>query len=115
MAGKKGMKRYSLETKLEAVRLFLEEHLTRAEIAEQLDLTNKDNVKEWVKIYRREGPAGLSKGKPGRKKRGETTEEELKRLRMEVTLLKKFHSELQASMLAKRNIGSSSDIKNNTK
>jgi transposase-like protein len=115
MAGKKGMRKYSLETKLEAVRLFLEKHLTRAEVAELLGLTSGENVKEWVKIYRHEGPEGLSKGKPGRQKHKETMEEELKRLRMEITLLKKFHSELQASMLAKRNIGSSSDIKNNSK
>jgi transposase-like protein len=115
MAGKKGMRKYSLETKLEAVRLFMEEHLTRAEVAELLDLTSGDTVKEWVRIYRREGPAGLQKGKPGPQKREESMEEELKRLRMEVTLLKKFHSELRTIMLAKRDIGSFKNIEDNSK
>ena len=36
MSGKKGMKHYAVETKLEAVRLFYEEGKTRREITEAL-------------------------------------------------------------------------------
>jgi len=36
MSGKKGMRHYPVETKLEAVRLFVEEGKTRAEIAKVL-------------------------------------------------------------------------------
>jgi len=44
----------------------------------------------------------------------ESLEEEVKRLRMENDLLKKFHAELRKGMLAKRNIGSSSDTEEHT-
>ncbi len=66
MSGKKGMRRYPVEVKLEAVRLF--------------------------------------SGRP--QKQAESEQAELKRLRMENALLKKFHTELRTQVLAKRNIGS---------
>jgi transposase-like protein len=40
MAGKKGMKSYPVELKLEAVRLYYEEGKTRAEITELLGIAN---------------------------------------------------------------------------
>ncbi len=42
MSGKKGMKNYPKATKLEAVRMFLEEGLTRAEVVEALGLPRRD-------------------------------------------------------------------------
>ncbi|MBT7324837.1 MAG: helix-turn-helix domain-containing protein, partial [Anaerolineae bacterium] len=48
MAGKKGAKHYSVETKLEAVRMFFEEGLTRAEIAKVLGLRRAERVKIWT-------------------------------------------------------------------
>ncbi len=44
MPGKKGMKHYPKATKLEAVRMFLEEGLTRAEVVEALGLPRRDLV-----------------------------------------------------------------------
>jgi len=57
MAGKKGMKPYSVEIKLEAVRMFLEEGKTRAEIAKLLGLRSEGRVKKWVSQYRPEQDA----------------------------------------------------------
>jgi len=106
MSGKKGMKHYPVETKLEAVRLFVEEGKRRAEIAEALGCS-VGRVKKWVSQYRHEEDAFQKAiGRPRRQP--ESEQEELKRLRMENDLLKKFQAELRKEGLAKRNIGSSS-------
>ena len=55
MSGKKGMKHYSLEVKLEAVRMFFEEGMTRAEITKALGLRSSGRVKVWTRQYRCEG------------------------------------------------------------
>ena len=108
------MKKYPAETKLEAVRLFYEEGKTRAEITQQLQIRDPQRVRAWLRQYRREGATGLSKA-PGRpRKRAENVEEELKRLRMENDLLKKFQAELRKEELAQRNIGSSTTIEEPT-
>ncbi len=117
MTGKKGMKRYKAETKLEAVRMFLEEGKTRAEIARLLELSSGKCVEAWVSQYRHEENAFTKPiGRP-RKQVGEpeSMEEELKRLRMENDLLKKFHAELRKEQLAKRDIGSSITKEKHTK
>jgi len=111
MSGKKGMKHYSPETKLEAVRLFLEERLTRREISERLGLREPKRVSIWARQYEAEGAAAFSKPTGRPRKRAESLEEEVKRLRMENDLLKKFQAELRRQELAQRNIGSSTDSK----
>lgn len=114
MSGKIGMKDYPLSVKLKAVRMFLEEGKTKAEIRESLGLT-KGRVKVWVKRYRDEGEAGLQKKRGRPQKQEESVEEELARLRMENELLKKFHAELRKDALAKRNIGLLSDTEQDLK
>jgi transposase-like protein len=115
MAGRKGMVHYPVEVKLEAVRLFYEDGKTRAEIAEALNLYGDERVKEWVKKYREEGEMAFCKpiGRP--RKQAESEQAELERLRMENALLKKYHTELRTQALAKRNIGLSTTIEQNTK
>jgi len=105
MAGIKGMRAYPVEMKLEAVRLFYEEGSTRAEIAKVLALPREELVKDWIQKYRREGEQAFNRpmGRP-RKKWDETTR--IQQLEMENALLKKYHTELRKSLLAKRNIGS---------
>jgi transposase-like protein len=104
MTGKKGSTHYSLEIKLEAVRLFLEEGRTRAEVAKILGLRSKKRVEAWVRQYRHEADAFQKPiGRP--RKVAESAQDELKRLRMENDLLKKFQAELRNEELAKRNIG----------
>jgi len=115
MSGKKGMKHHPKAVKLEAVRLFFEEGMTRAEIKEALGLSSTERVKVWVGRYRCEGIAAFDKpiGRPRKVEESEKTE--LERLRMENALLKKYHSELRKDMLAKRNIGLSINTEKNTK
>ena len=104
MTGKKGSTHYPLAIKLEAVRLFLEEGRTRAEVAKILGLRSKKWVEAWVRQYRHEADAFQKPiGRP--RKIAESVQEELKRLRMENDLLKKFQAELRNEELAKRNIG----------
>jgi transposase-like protein len=114
MAGKKGMKPYPKSVKLEAVRLFYEEGLTRREIRERLGLT-KGRVQTWLRIYRREGEVGLQKPRCGRPPKRENREAYIRRLEMENDLLKKLHAELRKEGLVERNIGSSRKTGDTTK
>jgi transposase-like protein len=115
MSGKKGMKHYPVEQKLEAVQLYLEGGKTYTEIGQMLSVADPQRIEVWVRQYRQEGAAGLNKPKGRPRKRAESLEEELKRLRMENDLLKKYQAELRKELLAKRNIGSSTTIERNTK
>lgn len=47
MSGKKGMKTYPIEMKLEAMRLYYEEGKTRTEITKLLGIRNAHAVKDW--------------------------------------------------------------------
>jgi transposase len=97
MAGKKGAVHYSEEVRREAVRMFLEEGRTRAEIAKILGLRSARRIEVWVHEHRyKKDVIKKPKGRP-RKQSGqaESPEQELKRLRMENDLLKKFHAELR--------------------
>jgi transposase-like protein len=64
MARKKGSKDYPLETKLEAIRLWEEEDLSYKEITAKLAIRDPKRVKEWMRIYRKEGQAGLHETTP---------------------------------------------------
>ena len=118
MSGKKGMRHYPREQKLEAVRLFYEEGKTREEITELLAIRSTGQVKRWLHEYRQEGETAFDKkrrkGLVGRPPKKENQEAYIARLKMENALLKKFHAELRKGMLAKRNIGSSSDTEEHT-
>lgn len=107
MSGKKGMRQYPLETKLEAVRLFYEEGKTHAQITEQLGIRDAKRVKKWLHQYREGGAAAFAKKPrgPGRRPKKENKDAYIARLEMENDLLKKLHAELRKAMLAKRNIG----------
>ena len=118
MSGKKGSRHYSLEVKLEAVRLFYEEGKTQAEITELLGIRDAGRVKKWLHQYRQEGEAAFHKkrreGLVGRPPKKENKDAYIARLEMENELLKKFHTELRKGTLAKRNIGSSTDTEKRT-
>ena len=90
MSGKKGMRHYPVETKLEAVRLHFEEGRTYAEIAQALELREKGRLKTWIREYRREAECAFTKpiGRP--RKQVESEQAELEWLRMENVLLKNF-------------------------
>jgi len=113
MAGRKGMKDYPVEVKLEAVRLYYEGRKTLAEVTEALGIRSAGRVETWVRQYRREGELafGGARGRP-RKVMNEVTR--IQQLEMENALLKKYHTELRKSLLAKRNIGLSITTGENT-
>jgi len=114
MSGRKGMLHYRVEVKQEAVRLVLEEHLMYGTVAARLEIRKAERIEAWVGMYRREGELSFHK-RIGRPVKTESEERELKRLRMENTLLKKFHTELREVQLAQRNIGRSTTTRKNTK
>ena len=114
MSGTKGMVHYTVETKQEAVRLVLEEHLTYAQVAIRLGIRKSARIEAWVRMYRQEGEASFYKP-IGRPPKAHSAQSELERLRMENALLKKFHTELQDMRRAPRNIGRSTIAKQNSK
>jgi transposase len=114
MSGTKGMRHYAIEVKREAVRLVEEENLSYGEVAKHLETRKAERIERWVAMYRKEGELSFHKAK-GRPRKVENEQSELKRLRMENALLKKFHSELRKVPLAQRNIGQSNTTKTNTK
>ena len=115
MSGKKGMKHYPVAKKVEAVELYLAGGKTYSEVGQLLNIGDPQRIRVWVGQYRREGAAGLNKPKGRPRKRSGSPEEELKRLRMENDLLKKFQAELRKAGFAKRNIGPSTTIEQSTK
>ena len=114
MSGTKGMTHYGVATKREAVRLHEEEGLTYAQVAAQLGLRKADRIEIWVRQYREEGEAGLSKKGSGRPRKAANDQERIARLEMENGLLKKLHTELRKGMLARRDIGSSNTTEEGT-
>lgn len=95
MAGKKGMRKYSVSLKVEAVRMHVEEGLTIREINKRFEISDEQRVKKWCAIYRRQGMEGLQPQPKGRHRITEYTEQqqlenELKQLRMENELLRNF-------------------------
>jgi transposase len=118
MSGKKGMRHYPREVKLEAVRLFYEEGKKQTEITELLGVVDRKRVKRWLQQYRQAGKEAFDpkprKGVGGRRPKKENQAAYIARLEMENALLKKFHTELRKGMLAKRNIGSSKDTEEHT-
>ena len=122
MSGRKGMKDYPVEIKLEAVRLFLEEGKTHRAIIDALGIRDAGRLDKWLAKYRKYGKAGLGKRSPkskgtklGRPKKEEAHARYVARLEMENALLKKFHTELRGVQLAQRNIGRSTTIGRTTK
>jgi transposase-like protein len=113
MSGRKGMVHYRVETKQEAVRLVLEEHLSYAEVAVRLAIRKARRIEAWVRRYRQEGEASFDRP-IGRPPKAQAELRELERLRMENALLKKFHTELRGVRLALRNIGRSTITEENS-
>ena len=116
MARKKGSTDYALETKLEAVRLREEEDLGYKEITERLAIRDPKRVKEWMRLYRKEGKAGLKKPRRGRPKKScDSLEERIKQLEMENTLLKALAIELGEELPEGLDIGPSTNTEGNSK
>ena len=98
MAGKTGMKHYSIDFRLMVVKDRLENGTSAAQLVVKYDLSTDRIIRTWVNWYQKNGiPKPLSNGKKkGRPKaRDETLEQKVARLEMENKLLKKFHELLR--------------------
>lgn len=94
----KKSKKYSLEIKLKAVKMYLEDGIGSTTIAKELQLSDKNRVLLWVKKFKEFGEAGLeeqrgkykgiNKGRPRKQKL--SLEQENEKLRAEVEYLKKL-------------------------
>lgn len=94
---KKGAKnnRYSIETKLEAVRLILEEGMSYRAVAQHLGLRNKSQVEAWVKRHKEERSFADERLRPpARPDHFNSIEEELEFYKMENAYLKKRNPNL---------------------
>ncbi|MEK4510834.1 transposase [Paenibacillus anaericanus] len=92
MSAQKGQKfkHYPESLKVEAVRLFVEEGWCYRKITEHLEIHDKNRVRVWVKKYQVKGQAAF-KDRRGDPHRTETEQErELRRLQLEVDVLKKW-------------------------
>ena len=102
MAGKKGMRSYSFETKLAAVKAHLDEGLTIGEVLKKYGIKNETQVSNWCTKYRLLGKEGLLFSNQGRPKKDEIRKpkskeeplwKKIQRLEMENDLLKKYLEE----------------------
>ncbi|MEK8133173.1 helix-turn-helix domain-containing protein [Paenibacillus filicis] len=83
-------KHYPESVKAEAIRLHVKEGWSYRKITEHLDIQDKDRVKKWMRKYREQGEASFEdkRGNPFRSKTEQ--ERELRRLQLEVDVLKKW-------------------------
>ncbi|QYR19054.1 helix-turn-helix domain-containing protein [Paenibacillus sp. sptzw28] len=83
-------KHYPESLKMEAIRLHTVEGWSQRSIAIHLGVQDKDRIKIWVRKYREVGDTAFKDGR-GDPKRTETEQErELRRLQLEVDVLKKW-------------------------
>lgn len=90
---------YSKDFKMKAIDMYVNQHFSAKNIADELRIRSKTQVQRWVKLYHEKGEAafdeerrGKSKG-PGKgrpKTNFASQEEELQYLRMENEFLKKL-------------------------
>ncbi len=99
-------KKYSKETKLKAVDMYLNQHIGANTIAKELGLSEKKRVYDWIKKYQAEGAKAFDVENRGIKSIGQTNgsrrgrpktkfssiEEEVEYLRMENEFLKKLQA-----------------------
>lgn len=83
-------KHYPESLKREAIRLHLEEKWSYRKITEHLNIQDRDRVKVWMRKYRKNGTT-VFEDRRGNPHRVETEQQrELRRLQMEVDVLKKW-------------------------
>ena len=92
MPAKKGQKfkHYPESVKVEAVRLFMEEGWCYRKITEHLDINDMKRVGVWVRKYRAKGESSFEDRRGAPHKSETEQERELRRLQLEVDVLKKW-------------------------
>lgn len=79
---------YPFSLKAEAVQLYLK-GLTHRQITEQLNISDPQRVKKWMRIYRERGIDGLKDGR-GNPKPVTEVQQKIQRLELENEVLKKW-------------------------
>ena len=103
MSKGKPNKRYTPEFKKVVVETMIEERLSHSETCRRFEVSSRDRIKSWERIYLEEGPEGFaverrgrsSKGRPPKRLPKEVTEDllaEVQRLRAEVDYLKNLQA-----------------------
>ena len=93
-------KKYSTETKLAAVRDFVENGLSKPEVMKKYGIVSLNSLKVWIRQYKAGGEEALKPNKPGRPKKEPkvyaTREEELEariaELELENEILKRINA-----------------------
>lgn len=99
-------RKFSYEEKLAAVELLVA-GVTKTEVMERFSIPTRSLLNKWFASYRLEGPEALApkpKGRPTKNKAEvqETDAERIKRLEMEVAVLKKYNALLAEEDYAQR-------------
>ena len=63
-------KRYTPEFKKQVIETMLEEKLSYSETARRFEVSSRDRIKSWERIYLTEGPEGLAVERRGRSSTG---------------------------------------------
>lgn len=93
MAGKKGMRRYPVEIRIKAVKMFFEEGYCKKDIMSAFGIKSKTQLQGWFRRFRAEGYDGLKyrqKGAKSRRTNDVTAVERIEELEMKVELLEAF-------------------------
>ena len=117
MGRTKGSKDYPEWLKRTALRMYLQEMIPPREINDKLGIKDSSTLRRWGRQYRKEGEMMFFKkrSKCGRKAKEDNPEAYIAQLETENEFLKKALTELRQEWLAKRDIGSLRNIKENTK
>lgn len=90
--GKDGRRYYKTDFKIRAINEYEKGGKSYTEVCQEMGIPNVFQLKQWRKKYKQEGIDGLRQ--PGTRKKFKGINEEIKYLRMENELLKKYLAEL---------------------
>ncbi len=84
--------RYSKQIKLEAIRRVLDEEQPVQEVVQDLGIRHRDNVYEWIKKYKKEGPNAFERSIHHIEKvmNNKSVEKQIEELKIEVEALKSY-------------------------
>ncbi|WP_010097283.1 transposase [Ornithinibacillus scapharcae] len=84
--------RYSKQLKLEAIKRVIEEEQPVQDVIADLGIRHRDNVYEWIKKYRKDGPSAFDRSLPNTVQHviKSPIEEQVEELKVEVEALKKY-------------------------
>ncbi|WP_042142030.1 transposase [Paucisalibacillus sp. EB02] len=92
MENRQPYSRYSKQIKLEAIRRVLDEDQPVQEVIQDLGIRHRDNVYEWIKKYKKEGPNAFERSIHHVEKTSNeySVEKQIEELKMEVEALKSY-------------------------